>query len=202
MVKKLKGYLAAAMICFVCSLIFISIGYLYISASLKETENKSESIPYYTEKLDSVGVLFELEGNKSLIFLDFETCAVTYINANEKPIEEDMCCGYSIDYTVSADYSLVADIIDRLGGIELNIEEERYNYMGVQVKELIEITPDITLLRREIASAVFEKIAEVSFSRNDFAYVIENSSTNLSVPDIFYWEKYIKETCSKTYFID
>lgn len=202
MVKKMKGFLSAAVICLVCSLIFIGIGYLYISASLKETENKAEKVPYYTEKVDSVGVLFELEGNKSLIYLDFENSAVTYVNANEKKISNNMCCGYSVDYTVSADYSLIADIIDRLGGIEFSIEGKRHNYMGVQVREIIEKTPDITPFRKQIAKAIFEKISLVSFSRNDFAFIIENSSTDLTVPDIFYWEKYIKETCKKAYFVN
>ena len=201
MVKKMKGFLAAAMICIICSIIFIGIGYLYISASLKQTENKSEQIPY-TEKVDNACILFELEGNKSLIFLDFENSSVTYMNANEKLISEDMCCGYSIDYRVLADYSLVSNVIDKLGGIELEIENKKYNYMGVQAKELIETTPDITLLRKQIAKAIFEKISAVSFSRSDFAYIIENSSTTLTVPDIFYLEKYIKETCKNAYFVD
>lgn len=201
MVRKMKSLLTAAAICAICSLIFIGIGYLYISASLKQTENKSESVPY-KGSIDSAGVLFELEGNKSIIFLDFENSAVTYINANEKLINDDECCGYSVDYKISADYSLVSEIIDRLGGIELDIENEKHNYMGVQVGEIIEQTPDITLLRKEIADAIFEKISQVSFSRSDFAFIIENSTTDLTVPDIFYWEKYIKETCSKPYFIN
>lgn len=202
MVKKMKGFLAAAAICLVCSLIFIGIGYLYISASIKETENKSQKVPYYTENVDSVGVLFELEGNKSLIFLDFENSSVTYVDANEKVITDNKCGGYNVDYTVSADYSLVSDIIDRLGGIELVVENKKHNYMGVQVKEIIEKTPDITRFRKQIAEAIFEKISLVSFSRNDFAFIIENSSTDLTVPDIFYWEKYIKETCKKAYFVN
>mgnify|MGYP003315882712 CR=1 FL=1 len=34
------------------------------------------------------------------------------------------------------------------------------------------------------------------------AFIIENSSTDLTVPDIFHWEKYIKETCKKAYFVN
>ncbi len=202
MVRKIKGYLSAFLICIICSVIFIGIGYLYISASIKQTEKNAESVPYYSREITNAGLLFQFADSKTLIYLDFGEKAVTFVDADNKEIKDNMCCGYPVDYIIGAEYDLLCGIIDRIGGIELTLDGKEHNYTGVQVKEILEKTAVTSELKKSIAKAIFDKISFCSLSRSDFAYMIENSSTNLTVPDIFSWDKYIKETCSKTYFVN
>ena len=178
-----------------CCTVFIGAGYFYLSSKMK-TPVKSEvkDIPY-SYSPESAGILFDISGSKTLIYLDFEGSCVSAVFADDKDSEE--IYGYPVDYTVSSDYSLLGGIIDILGGLELNINDENLTYTGVQVTDILTTTPHTGELRKEIIEKIFSSIADKGFSRNDFLYIIENSNTDLTVPDCYFWQDSMSEI-SKT----
>ena len=202
MVKRVKTYISAIVISSICAVLFIGIGYLYISAGIKEVENSQSSVPYSSFSPENAGIMFNIADSKTLIFLDFDEQRVAFLNADDKKIEENTCCGYSIDYTVSADYDFLADLVDLVGGIELKGETDTLNYTGVQLIELVSSSAQREDLRRDIAAAIFERISLNSFSRSDFAFIIENTLTDLTIPDCYYWSDYIKDMCANPYFVN
>ena len=49
---------------------------------------------------------------------------------------------------------------------------------------------------------IFSKIAQNGFSKKDFLYVIENSETNLTVPDCYYWSDSIEAVCKTVVIVN
>ncbi|MBP3627558.1 MAG: hypothetical protein J6J39_05920 [Clostridia bacterium] len=203
MVKRVQKYLSAVVISVICAVIFIGIGYLYISANIKQAEGKSESVPYAVSAPENVGIMFEINDSKSLIYLNFEEQSITYLNADDKSANNGSCCGYPLDYRISADYEFLSGLIDRLGGIELYYESTvPLNFTGVQVTDLLSHTVERESLRKSIIISIIEKISLVGFSRSDFAFIIENSSTDLTVPECYYWNEYMKNMCMKPHIVN
>lgn len=203
MVKNVKKYFSAMMISLICAAMFIGIGYLYISANIQQAESKKEKVPYASTKPENVGIMFDIVDSKSLIYLNFEEQSVTYLNAQDKSIKDGFCCGYSVDYNISGDYDFLCALIDRIGGIELYYESTvPMNFTGVQVVELFSYTLEREKLRKDVILSIIEKISRVGFSRNDFSFIIQNSSTDLSVPECYYWNEYIKNMCSHSHIVN
>lgn len=174
---------------------FVGVGYFYLDSNTKEqTQNEALSVPYAYVP-ESAGVLFDISGNKTLFYLDFEEKSVSVVIADGINEEQEELYGYPIDYTIKSDYNLLAGIIDAVGGIELKSGEEQLAFTGVQVVETLTTTPESEELRREIIAKILSKIAIDGFSRQDFLYIIENSETNLTVPACYYWQDYINELC-------
>ena len=86
-------------------------------------------------------------------------------------------------------------IIDAVGGIALKIGEETLSLTGVQVSNILETNTEREELRREIAEQIILKISKQGFDRENVLYIIENSKTDLTVPDCYYWSEHLKEVC-------
>ena len=114
----------------------------------------------------------------------------------------DTLYGYSVDYLIEGDYDLLSGIIDIAGGIEMENGEEVLRFTGVQVTDILSRTTDREELRRKIISKIIEKIRETGFQKADFLYIIENSNTNLTVPDCYYWSDYITDLCTNARIIN
>ena len=183
------------MVCLLACIIFIGSGYLYLSHELKPAEIGEESVPYYNSTPENAGVMFDICSDRVLFYMDFEKNnmrvifdpKITSIGAN--------LYGYSVDYTISGNYDLLGYIIDVMGGIELESEEEILRYTGVQIADMLSKTADTNELSRKIISKLLEKIGEKGFGKENFLYIIENSETNLTVPDCYYWSDYMKSIC-------
>ncbi|MBQ3817178.1 MAG: hypothetical protein II802_02765, partial [Clostridia bacterium] len=114
----------------------------------------------------------------------------------------EYCYGYKINYRVSSDISLLAGIIDLVDGIEIPIENEKLRYTGVQIADLVSTTVEKQVLKREITTALFDKISEVGLQKSDFVYIIENSETDLTVPQCYYWDEKIREMAQNTVILN
>lgn len=183
-----------------CCLAVLLCGYYYIEKELTVAENSIESVPYYSYP-EKKGILFNICGEKTLIHLDFEGALLSVVFADEfEPTDE--LYGYSIDYNITGDYSLVGEIVDLVGGIEITAEETTLSYTGVQIKELLETTPQNLALRRNIIESITQKISKNGFSKEDFMRIIELSQTNLTFPDCYYWSQYISDVCKMVRFVN
>ena len=193
--EKIILYFKVLIIGLICSTVFIGIGYFYLDKKINAVENKTENVPYYTALPSNVGVLFVFCGEPTLCYLDFEEKIISVIYAEDYNINDGEIAGYKVDFTVEGDYTLLCGIVDNLGGINLETEENIFSFTGIQIKEMLETKPLTEESRVEIAETIFQKISQVGFKREDFLYIIENSKTNLSVPDCYYWAEHMKELC-------
>lgn len=202
MQKKIKYTLTFITVCLLVLLIFIGSGYLYLSYELSPTEANEESVPYYTSIPENAGVMLDICGDRLLIFMDFEKSTMSMIFDESDVSAGEELFGYSVDYIIKGDYDLLAGIVDKVSGVELEIGEEKLRYTGVQITDLLSRTAQRQDLNREITSQIIKKIKENGFQKEDFLYIIENSDTNLTLPDCYQWCDYIKGLCKNAKFIN
>ena len=191
--NKRKNFFKSFIVSLVCLIIYVGSGYLYLNSKVEPVKNVTPSVPYYSEEPENVGLLVDIEGDKTYLFLDFYYNKINVIFDAESYVKDNNIMGHPIDHSVTADYGLLAGIIDRLGGIELESEEGVLRYTGVQVVDLLLKSKDYQKLERSVTRKIFEKIGENGFSKEDFLYIIENSNTTLTFPVCYYWVDYISE---------
>lgn len=90
MKKKVKTVLNLLAVCFLSGIIFIGVGYLYLNRELKPTENKTESVPYYPEAPESAGVMFDICGDRTLCYMNFEDGSLNILFDTDKTITNYM----------------------------------------------------------------------------------------------------------------
>ncbi len=201
----MKNILKRAFIIFFCTVLFLGLSYAYLSYNFSKrsaaADQKEYDVPY--ERLpQNAGVAFTFDdGSAILAHLDFEDECIRLLSIDDFEGDSVSYSGYFADYTVEVSYSLVSGIIDRVGGINLNLGEESLRYTGSQVVELISKGYD-SGLKREILLKIFEQISKNAFSKDDLVYIIENSKSNLSIIDCLYWLEYLKKMSSKISFVN
>lgn len=175
---------------------------MYLNKSLDPAEKKAESVPYYSHIPESKGIMFDICDRRTLVYLDFETTALCVIpDAEDVPLGGNLY-GYSVDYRVKGDYDLLGGIIDIAGGIELETEEEILRFTGIQIANKLSRESYNKEQSKEIINGIFKNLSQIGFQNSDFLYIIENSETNLTIPDCYYWSEYIKKLCSNLQIID
>lgn len=194
MKRKKFGIFKLLAFCIICCSLFVGGGYFYLRHNFKETENKVSSVPYSFSAPESKGIIFDICGSLTYIYLDFEEERLKVIIPPEKEYREEIF-GYPIDFTVKTDYRFVAAVIDYADGIELNLDGETLRYTGVQISDILSRTVDVSELKRAIITALMEKIGENGIDGEVFDYLVESTETDITVPDCYYWEKYIAVLC-------
>ena len=179
-----------------CLVLFIGLGYYYIDSHDIKVENNVESVPYYTQTPDNKGVMFVFGTKCVYTYLDFENSRVLVILDNSNIAE----MGYEIDYTVEANYMLIAEICDYFEGVNLTIDAETLRYTGNQVVELLSTSGDYNL-RENIIFAIFEKMAQQGVEANFFNSIINESKTNLKMPDCYFWCDFMDDIAKDINFI-
>ena len=207
MKKNKKDYTAlkTAFVVFFCFLLFFGGSWAYLEMTLKSNESSVDTKDYtvpYDSAPDNCGLLLEapLE-SRWLIFLDFEKERIMILEASALKSDSTEYLGYSVDYRIDADYELIAEIIDRVGGLELNINGTLLRYTGVQVCDLLCVNCSKDT-KKQIFSTFFEKVSKNGFSKNDFAYVIDNSDTTLTMPICFDWPQRVSQMCRNISFVN
>lgn len=183
----------------------IGSAYLYLELSLKtaEADNSESNVPYAAPLPDATGILLKLPDKSGYMFyFDFSggCISVAQIENCEEPLSN--YCGYPISFTIDADYFLLEGIIDRIGGLEIYSDGEMLRHTGIQVIEKVHSTVENSKLKRELIKTFFKKISETGITKSDFVYIIENSETDLTVPDCYFWPPYITEIAKNTRIIN
>lgn len=201
----LKNVLKKAFVIFLCGFIFFGASYAYLDYNIKKNtisaEQKEYKVPYARTPENKNLVFVFADDSALLVHLDFDSMGIRLIDIDEFDTNITNYTGYNVDYTIKTDYRLIEGIVDRVGGINLNTNNEMLRYTGVQVVDLISYGCDNTL-KRQIINAVFEQIAQNSFSKDDFVYIIENGKTNLLIIDCIYWVDYIKEMSRRINYVN
>ena len=169
------------------------IGYYYVFPQQKEARVKEEKVPYF-QTPQNAGILFDFSGDTAFVYLNFDSeCVNVLIDDSENYPNY----GYSQDFKIEGDYELLGGIVDCVGGIDLDLNGEPLTYTGVQIAEFLSNNITTSEFKAELVRAIFVSISQRDFLREDMLYIIENSNTNLTVPDCYYWQENIKKI-SKT----
>lgn len=201
MKRKIFGIFKLLAFCIICCSLFVGGGYFYLRQNFRETENKVSSVPYSFSAPESKGIMIEICGSPTYLYLDFYEERLKVIIPPEKEYGEDIY-GYPIDFSVKTDYRFVAAVIDYADGIELNLDGEALRYTGVQISDILSRTVDVSELKRSIITALMKKIGENGIDGEVFDYLVESTETDITVPDCYYWEKYIAVLCKNGVIIN
>ena len=112
-----KLFLKTVLISAVCLILFIGAGYFYLRGSFVTAQNENNSVPYYKQIPQNSGLLFEISGDKTYFYLDFENQNILVAFSGES-------FEYPVDFKAKADLDFVADFVDSIGGIELVLENK------------------------------------------------------------------------------
>lgn len=195
--KTVKYVMLLTGLCVLCLLTLVFGGYAYLHFNIEKTDNKASKIPYEFAPPENAGILLDFCGDRTFLYLNFENEEMKIIIPQSDDFEASVY-GYTLDYTVKGDYYLLADIIDAADGIELQTDDGKYRYTGVQIAELLSNTVDTSLLKREIIAALTEKTADFGIDENIFYDIIKKGDTNLTVPDCHRWAEYISRLCKNS----
>ncbi len=201
----LKGILKKVLIFFGCTVLFFGVSYAYLDYNFKKdvksAEQKEYNVPY-ERRPENKSIVFVFADNSAcLVHLDFENMGIRLLNIDEFNGNTELYNGYNCDYTVQVSYQLIEGIIDRVGGIDLESDNETWRYTGIQVVDLISRGCSDEL-KRQILLKIFAGISKNNFTKDDFVYMVENSQTDLSVIDCIYWVDYIKDMSGQINFIN
>ena len=151
-----------------------------LKSSAEPTKQNESAIPYTENEDAPKGLLFNFYEGGS-VFVNFDTAQQTTMvillphDCDQTTVSD---YGYTVFKRIKTDYAMLEGFIDRIGGIEL----QAMRYTGVQVTEQLKHSVDNDL-RRNIISAVFEKLALNGLTSENLVFIIENSTTDFSFPD-------------------
>ncbi len=200
MKAKTKLFFKTVIISSWCCAVFVGAGYYYINKNLEPAQNNTESVPYYQQKADNAGVLFEIDGLPTFLYFDFENEKL-FASINPDVADSSNIYGYTVDYTVKTDISVLGDIVDYVDGIELDIDNTVLRYTGVQVIEILSVSTSYDL-KREIIKGIAFKISQNGIGADLFVSIIENSKTDLKLPDCYFWAESMSKICRNLQIID
>lgn len=203
--QKMRPHIKSAFIFLSCGLLFFFSAYLYLYSGLKTAQNaetKENTIPYQKDPPEDCGMLFNFEsGSAVMIFLDFSDARILCAVIDDYNEGDEERLGYKIDYTIKANHTFTEGLIDNFGGINLDLDGTPLRYTGVQVADLISKSSDGEI-KRQVVCALLEKIARFGISTDDLVYIIENSTTSLTIPDCIYWIDLVPEMCLRYMIIN
>lgn len=200
-----KKIVKVAFVVFFCITVFFLSAYAYLNYSFGQQSAKADKKDYtvpYERLPENCGIVFFLPDDSAFMtYLDFENLCVKILNLDDYDSENNLYYGYSANYTVEINYELIGGIIDRVGGINLEIGGETLRYTGVQTVDLISESTDKSI-KFLIIEQIFTQISKNNFSKDDFVYIIENSKSDLSLVDCIYWLEYFPEMSEEIIFVN
>ena len=187
-------YIKITAVCILCCLSLVAGGYFYLHRSLKPAEGQASEIPYSFSLPDNKGLLFDIAGNRTFVYLDFENELMNVIIPQAESFDPTDF-GYSGDFELRGELPVLAALIDYAGGITLQENGEQTRYTGVQVTDILSRSTDSEQLLRRIIPAILRSVAENGLEDEAFNYIIDKSDTDLTVPDCLAWRNYISRLC-------
>ena len=165
-------------------------------------EQKQTDVPY--RKLpENKNICLCFEGGDACILqLDFENGQILAVYIDEYRGKKETYFGYKIDYTVHLSNDTVGQIIDRLGGLNLQTLEGEMRCTGVQVQQMMREVEDEKEFKKTVILKIFEQICKNGFTKEDLLYIIEEDISDLSLVDTFYWHSYLPDMAARINFVN
>ena len=169
------------------AIILICIIYGYLTAKngitkyIDVRDNKTD-VPYEEKTPQNFGIRLNLPQNEGVFFyLDFTEAQITLTPFLSAADAENF--GAGARYNIDISYELFAEIVDRVGGIDINEEGEDIRITGVTAAEMLKSGDEN---KEAILTSFSKQIAESSLTKSDFLYISENcESTDLTLIDLF-----------------
>lgn len=181
------------------SIVLVGMIYAYATAKdssvkYKNVESEKNDVPYESSLPDNKGITVDLPDDCGLQFyLDFKNMEMVVGCYEDEISREEFQKLYTIDYHINANYEVVSGIVDRVGGINYNESGENIRLTGIDALEKAEQSPEN---KRAIFKSIIDAIAQNGLNKDDMIYILSNcESTDFSIIDCFYWEKYIGTMC-------
>ena len=194
-----------ALIIFLSGLLFFGVTYAYLKFSINkptDSTNKVENKVMYEKTPQNKGIIITFShGDALLVYLDFKNRQINLVNVENYDTACTQYYGYTVDYTVKSSYTLLQEMVDRVGGVNFEYNGKTMRYTGTQVVEMFEKGYE-NKIKNQIISQIFLKISENSLSKQDLIYLIENCKTDMSFVDCIYWLDYIKEMSGHINFVN
>ncbi len=200
MTGKLKLFLKTFIICSVACAVFVGTGYLYLSKSIKQADNEVLNIPYRQTLSENKGILLVCNGENVFFYLDFIDNKLVVSLSPDKARNGEIY-GYSHNYTLEGNDTLISNIIDCVGGVELLVEDGKLRYTGLQVVKLLKQS-NSKELRRDIIKDTCKKIAEYGIGTDFFSTIVNKSKTDLKFSECYLWREYLPQLCENLNIID
>ena len=189
-----------------CASLLFGISFSYLKHSLtpetSETQQQEEGVLYNKKTPANCGISFVFdEQSACLIYLDFKGGCINVIDIPQFDKNISFYNGYSNDFQVYTKEGFVEGIVDRIGGIDLELDGETLRLTGLQVADYF-CQNDTHEKRQKIIAQIFEKFSKNDFAKEDFVYIIENSKSNLNFIDCIYWLDYLKDMSQNVNFVN
>lgn len=203
--KNISVYAKILAVCSAFLVVLLAVFSLSLKAELKPTAETPQNIPYVSDDSpDFFGVLLRFSGAKS-VYLGFDknenktTVIMLENGADEAAVN---AYGYDVDCVSDADFDFLARFIDNFGGINLTDSAgETFRYMGVQITELLKKTNDINF-KKTVITGLLTAMKEKGVERADLVLFIEECSTNLNFPSIYYLHDTLNSSLKSLSFVN
>lgn len=201
----MKKYFKLALVIFLCTSLFFVSSYFYLNYNLKNNQKtvdeKVEDVPYHKTP-ESCGLLIELpDDNNILFYLDFDRIILYIINIEENDEPTESYVGYPIDYRCKFDYYNLSLFFDRMGGIDLQTDDGVLRFSGIQVCDMIS-NGNSSEVSFDVINEICNKISKAGLTGEDFAFLISNCDTNLTMPVCLYWQEFMSQMFSGRVFVN
>lgn len=197
--KSIMLFFKSFIISLICLCVILGLFYWYVQNNVVPTENEVQNVPYSQEKPTNAGVLLEIGGEATFFYLDFQNTLLA-VSINPQ-VNSSEVYGYPLDYTITADYDLLAFIVDYFGGVEISANGEILRHTGLQISETLKRSTD-KQLRRDIITNICKKICDRGVTTEFFVEIIQKSTTKMRLVDCYFWYEDIGEMCRRVEFID
>jgi len=184
-----------------CGGVLLGGAYLYLKYKPLEStsivQGQKENEPYTKEKTDipeNCGILVNMSDNSGcLIYLDFEKGKISALPTSDTTEIKKDFKGYDVDCQVNCDYLTLSEFVDRIGGVEIENNEEKIRLSGDQLFEYLWENKSTEVEDRLIA-AVAQSIKENGITRSDLVYLMDNcETTGLTLSRCYYWSDFLEE---------
>ena len=179
---------------------FVGFGYFYLNNEPTLANNETSSIPYRQEPPQNTGILLEINRDKTFFYLDFSNEKLIVSLKPEEPFNNEVY-GYSFDYKIESDSSLISYVTDYVGGIDLKLENQDLRLTGEQVKALYDSNVSLDF-KKQIIESLAQKFTQSYVSVEFFSDIINTTQTDLKIIDCYFWDDYFGKVCNNLHFIE
>ncbi|MCQ2449497.1 MAG: hypothetical protein MJ132_04840, partial [Clostridia bacterium] len=186
--SRLKRFLQTAVVLMLCLTVFGGMAFLYLRfvppAKMITTDTAQHEILYELPP-ENAAVICRMPSGKAVTFsLDFAENTLTVFNVEN---------GESLSanrYVCVLDRELLIDLIDRVGGLEMEIEGQKLRLPGVQAISFFERRPTAGN-RQKLLYAFTKQVARYGLDRDDLQALFQNGSPTLPDAALQGWPQYL-----------
>ena len=203
--KNTSVYAKILVVCMCFLVILLAVFSLSVKTAVKPTNETPESVPYISDDApDFFGVLVRFSGAGSVyLAFDKNEAKTTVILLSNSAKESDVSgYGYEVDCVADADFDFLSKFIDDFGELELLDDDgTAFGYTGVQISEMLKKTNDVNF-KKVVITKLLNAMKRKGVERANLVCFIEQCSTNLNYPGIYYLHNTLNQALDSISFVN